>query len=88
VVMGEALEEISEEMDWQHSVIQPVYYFRDKRRRDRDNYAAMLKASYDGIADATSVDDKEFIPLPCVMGVDKEDPRVELIVTAESISVE
>ena len=86
--MGEALDEISDEMDWQHSVIQPVYYFKDKRRRDRDNFAAMLKSAYDGIADATSVDDKEFIPLPCVMGVDKEDPRLELIVTVESISVE
>jgi hypothetical protein len=88
MVMREALEEISEEMDWQHSVIQPIYYFRDKRRRDRDNYAAMLKSAYDGIADATSVDDKEFIPFPCVMEVDREDPRVELIVTAESIYVE
>ena len=86
--MGEALEEVDEAMDWQHSVIQPVYYFKDKRRRDRDNYAAMLKSAYDGIADATSVDDKEFIPMPCVMNVDHEDPRLELIVTAEDISVE
>lgn len=85
--MGEALQEVDKEVDWQHSVIQPVYFFKDKRRRDRDNYAAMLKSAYDGIADATSVDDKEFIPMPCVMDVDKEDPRVELVVTAEVIPV-
>lgn len=86
-MMGEALQEVDKEVDWQHSVIQPVYFFKDKRRRDRDNYAAMLKSAYDGIADATSVDDKEFIPMPCVMDVDKEDPRVELVVTAEVIPV-
>ena len=81
------MQEVDKEVDWQHSVIQPVYFFKDKRRRDRDNYAAMLKSAYDGIADATSVDDKEFIPMPCVMDVDKEDPRVELVVTAEVLSV-
>lgn len=86
-MMGEAVQEVDKEVDWQHSVIQPVYFFKDKRRRDRDNYAAMLKSAYDGIADATSVDDKEFIPMPCVMDVDKEDPRVELVVTAEVIPV-
>ena len=86
-MMGEALQEVDKDVDWQHSVIQPVYFFKDKRRRDRDNYAAMLKSAYDGIADATSVDDKEFIPMPCVMDVDKEDPRVELVVTAEVIPV-
>ena len=81
------MQEVDKDVDWQHSVIQPVYFFKDKRRRDRDNYAAMLKSAYDGIADATSVDDKEFIPMPCVMDVDKEDPRVELVVTAEVIPV-
>ena len=81
------MQEVDKDVDWQHSVIQPVYFFKDKRRRDRDNYAAMLKSAYDGIADATSVDDKEFIPMPCVMDVDKEDPRVELVVTAEVLSV-
>ena len=86
-MMGEALQEVDKDVDWQHSVIQPVYFFKDKRRRDRDNYAAMLKSAYDGIADATDVDDKEFIPMPCVMDVDKEDPRVELVVTAEVLSV-
>jgi len=87
-VMSSALQEIDKEVDWQHSVIQPMYFFKDKRRRDRDNYAAMLKSAYDGIADATEVDDKEFIPMPCVMDVDKGDPRVELVVTAEVIPVE
>ena len=86
-MMGEALQEVDKEVDWQHSVIQPVYFFKDKRRRDRDNYAAMLKSAYDGIADATSVDDKEFIPMPCVMDVDKQDPRVELVVPAEVVPV-
>jgi crossover junction endodeoxyribonuclease RusA len=34
----------------------------DKRRRDRDNLQASLKAHFDGIADALGVNDSLFVP--------------------------
>lgn len=46
------------------------YYFRvlvtfvppDRRKRDRDNLIASMKAGFDGLADALQVDDAGFIP--------------------------
>jgi crossover junction endodeoxyribonuclease RusA len=34
----------------------------DKRRRDRDNMIASMKAGMDGLADALGIDDSHFIP--------------------------
>ncbi len=34
----------------------------DRRRRDRDNLIASMKAATDGIADALGIDDSKFIP--------------------------
>ena len=67
---------------WAAAKVQPVFYFKDKRRRDRDNLAATLKAAYDGLVDAgLLVDDEGLVPLPPEIGVDRENPRVELILT-------
>lgn len=36
------------------------FTFKDKRRRDRDNFSAAMKSALDGIADATGQDDSEW----------------------------
>ena len=62
--------------------VQPVFYFRDKRRRDRDNAGAMLKAAYDGLVDAGLLaDDETLTPLVAELRIDKGNPRVELTIT-------
>ena len=45
--------------------VRVVYRVRDRRRRDRDNMLAALKAAFDGIADAgVVVDDAALVYLP------------------------
>ena len=39
---------------------QYTFYPPDRRRRDQDNFSAMMKAYQDGIADALGVDDSYF----------------------------
>ncbi len=39
---------------------QYTFYPPDRRRRDRDNYSAMMKAYQDGVCDALGVDDSCF----------------------------
>ena len=41
-------------------------YPTDKRRRDADGLLSSLKPWLDGIADAMGVDDRRFVPHPCV----------------------
>lgn len=63
--------------------VQAIFYYRptEKRRRDRDNHQAMLKAYYDGFADAGVIrNDDGFVPLP-VEFVEDKDRRVEIEVT-------
>ena len=71
-------------MDWENAKLQATYYHKDKRRRDRDNLAAMLKYAYDGIAAALGVDDYGFRPEMPKVDVDKEDPRLEIVVVGEA----
>jgi len=61
------------------------FYFRDLRRRDRDNLLASMKPAFDGLADARVIaDDAGLIHQPVEMAVDRGDPRVE--VTVERIA--
>ena len=66
--------------DWSNARLQATFYYKDKRRRDRDNMAAMLKYAYDGIASALGVDDYGFRPQMPEVAVDKKRPRVEIVV--------
>lgn len=64
--------------------IEARFFFRDKRRRDRDNLLASLKSAFDGIADAGLVrNDSDITHLPVVIDVDRNEPRVELHVTED-----
>ena len=59
------------------------FFFRDRRRRDRDNLLASLKPAFDGIADARVVtNDSGMIHMPVEQYVDRPDPRVEIMVEA------
>jgi len=63
------------------AVVQSVLYFAVRRRRDKDNYQASLKAAFDGLVDAGVLgDDSQLTPMPPRFEVDVGDPRVELYV--------
>lgn len=63
------------------ATVQMTFYYRDSRRRDRDNALASMKAALDGIADAEIVsDDVDFTHLPVTISVDRSRPRVEIVV--------
>lgn len=62
---------------WAAATIQCRFYFAKKRRRDKDNFAAAMKAAFDGIAQAGIVaNDSGFTPLPVIMDIDQNRPRV------------
>jgi len=64
---------------WKAAEAESTFFFRDKRRRDRDNLLASLKAAFDGIAAAGVVeDDADLTHLPVRVEVDKANPRVEI----------
>lgn len=67
---------------WDSATVQCTFYFASNRGRDKDNAAASMKAAMDGIADAGVVsNDKAFTPLPPVLEIDKDDPRVVVTIT-------
>jgi Holliday junction resolvase RusA-like endonuclease len=62
--------------------LQARFFFPDARKRDRDNLLAWLKAYIDGLADAeVVVNDAAFTFPPVEVHVDRDRPRVELVVT-------
>jgi len=68
---------------WKFVDVSPYYFHKDKRRRDEDNFQAMLKGTYDGIVDAGLVLDDDSLHMhkhtPTFL-VDKENPRVEIVI--------
>jgi len=66
----------------EHATVQCFFYFPCSRRRDKDNCLASMKAAFDGIADAGWVaDDADMTHLPVQINKDKDQPRVEVVVT-------
>lgn len=67
---------------WERATTRVVFLFPDRRKRDKDNAAAALKAYWDGIADAGVVaNDAGLTHEPVAMLVDRKRPRVELTIT-------
>ena len=61
------------------------FFFRNRRRRDRDNLLASLKPAFDGIAGARVVtNDSGMTHMPVEQYLDRTDPRVEIVVEAVS----
>lgn len=56
------------------------FYWAAKRRRDKDNAAAMCKAYLDGVADCMRQDDSEWEFDGVRFDIDKENPRLEIII--------
>ena len=57
------------------------FFFKDRRRRDKDNLLSSMKAAFDGLADAGVVaNDSELTYLPVEIEVDISCPRVEVTV--------
>lgn len=68
---------------WDRARVRTTYYVRDKRgmKRDADNALASLKAAFDGIAEAGVVEnDRVFEYAPVEFAIDRDDPRVDIIV--------
>jgi hypothetical protein len=57
-----------------------VFYWPDRRRRDDDNALASTKAYRDALAAYLGTDDTTFGTLGARMEHDKENPRLELVI--------
>jgi crossover junction endodeoxyribonuclease RusA len=55
-------QEVGRNMRWKGARLAVTFSPPDKRRRDRDNLQASLKAHFDGISDALGINDSLFVP--------------------------
>lgn len=63
-----------------------TFYVKDRRglKQDADNLIASIKSALDGIADAGVVEnDRAFTPLPPKLEIDKENPRLEVLIRGD-----
>lgn len=67
---------------WKTATVQVTAYYPVKRRRDKDNLVASLKAAFDGLVDAGMLEDDDGLThLPTVIDIDAMNPRVVMVVT-------
>lgn len=59
------------------------FYWPNKRRRDKDNAAAMCKAYLDGVADCMQQDDSEWGFDGVRFDIDVLSPRLEIVIDAK-----
>ncbi len=79
-----AAESLQIHSSWERVTILATFYFKTNRRRDDVNHLAMLKAAYDGIVASGLLVDDDFThlqTLPPKFLIDRENPRVELLIT-------
>lgn len=58
------------------------WFTKTKRRPDADNALASLKAAFDGFTDAgVWVSDRDTEYQPIAFGIDKQNPRVEIVIS-------
>lgn len=67
--------------------VQYTFHPASIRDRDDDNFAAMMKASRDGIALALGVNDIEFKTMPIVFGEKRKPPCVVVTLTPAAVDV-
>lgn len=71
-----------EGLPWHEVTLQATYYHSCKRRRDPDNLVALLKYPIDGLVLGGLLIDDDMITLkPVQRLIDKENPRLELVVS-------
>ena len=67
---------------WTNAISTVVWYTKTKRRPDADNALAMLKPTFDGLADAgVLANDRNLAHNPIRFEVDRENPRVEVTIS-------
>jgi len=72
---------------WPEATVTATFFWPTRRRRDKDNALASLKAALDGLFDAGVIaDDEHLTPLPVEFGHDALDPRVELCVVRDDVT--
>ncbi len=72
----------NETTGWKQATLEVTFFHKQKRKRDSLNFMSMLKSAIDGIIDAGLLpdDDHEHLtPMPPAFKIDKECPRVEII---------
>ncbi len=84
-VAKEAIEaEQIETIPWEKVLITSTFFFAQNRTRDSRNALGSLKSAYDGIVDSGLIiddDHKHVQEGPPEFEIDKESPRVELVIT-------
>jgi len=68
---------------WVRVTVQATFYHKQNRRRDDVNHLAMLKPAYDGLVESGLLADDDsthLMTLPARFEIDREHPRVELLV--------
>lgn len=67
---------------WTDAISTVVWYTKTKRRPDADNALAMLKPTFDGLADAgVLANDRNLAHNPIRFEVDRSNPRVEVTIS-------
>lgn len=69
---------------WERATVRATFYHARRNRRDDVNFLASLKPAYDGLVDAGLLEDDDsehLTTLPAAFELDREHPRVELLVT-------
>jgi len=82
-----ALAEGVESGPWAKATMVAAFFHKTERRRDGDNFSAMLKPARDGLVDAGLLiddDSKHLTTLPPTFSIDRECSRVELTVTRKA----
>jgi Holliday junction resolvase RusA-like endonuclease len=68
--------------EWTNAISTVVWYTKTKRRPDADNALAMLKPTFDGLADAgVLANDRNLAHNPIRFEVDRSNPRVEVTIS-------
>ncbi len=68
---------------WGKATVRAFFYHKQKRRRDDVNHLAMLKPAYDGLVDGGLLQDDDsahLTTLPATFSIDRQCPRVELLI--------
>jgi len=74
---------------WLAATIQATFYHAQRRVRDQMNLIGSMKAYEDGIVDAGLLADDEGVTwLPPIRLIDRDDPRVVLVVTRQEATSE
>jgi Holliday junction resolvase RusA-like endonuclease len=76
------LEALPEDLPWHEVELQATYFHSMKRRRDPDNLIGLLKYPIDALVVAGLLVDDDMITIkPVNRLIDRDNPRLELLVT-------